>query len=85
MVESEMESSIQSDPPIEYLATNQTEIDKKKVVQEMCGAEMKKDNICRINIYSNCEDEGQIIGLSYMLVAGNKKHSDGWNNKWVLM
>ena len=45
----------------------------KKWFKEMCGAEMKKDSMCRINIYSNCEDEGQIAGLSYMLVAGNKE------------
>ena len=45
----------------------------KKWFKEMCGVEMKKDIMCRINIYSNCEDEGQITGLSYMLVAGNKE------------
>ena len=31
------------------------------------------DNMCRINIYSDYDDEGQIAGLSYMLVAGNKE------------
>ena len=33
MVKSEMESSIQRDPLIEYRETNQTETDKQKVVQ----------------------------------------------------
>ena len=39
----------------------------------MCGIEMKKDSMCRINIYSNCDDKDHIVGLSYMLVAGNKE------------
>ena len=39
----------------------------------MCGTEMKKDNMCRITIYNNCDDEGQIVGLSYMMVTGNKE------------
>ena len=45
----------------------------KKWFKEMCGVEMKKDSMCRINIYSHCEDEDQIVGLSYMLVVGNKE------------
>ena len=44
----------------------------KKWFGEMCGIEMK-NNMCRINIYSDYDDEGQIAGLSYMLVAGNKE------------
>ena len=45
----------------------------KKWFKEMCGIEMKNDIMCRINIYSNCDDEGHIAGLSYMLVARNKE------------
>ena len=63
----------------------------KKWFKEICGSEMKKDNMCRINISGKCIDEGRIAGLSYILVIGNKephsrkKHSDVWNNKWMLM
>ena len=34
---------------------------------------MKKDNMCRVNIYRNCIDEGRIVGLSYILAIGNKE------------
>ena len=33
MAESELESSIQRDPPFEYWTTDQTETDRQKVVQ----------------------------------------------------
>ena len=39
----------------------------------MCASEMKKENMCRVNIYGNCIDEGRIAGLSYILAIGNKE------------
>ena len=66
MAKSELESSIQGGPPLEYWIG-------KRWFKEICGSEMKKDNMCRVNIYGKCIDEGRIAGLSYMLVAGNKE------------
>ena len=45
----------------------------KKWFKEMCGSEMKKDSMCRVNIYGKCIDEGQITDLSYILAIGNKE------------
>ena len=44
----------------------------KKWFKELCGSEMKKDNICRVNIYGKCSDGG-VAGLSYILALGTKE------------
>ena len=67
-----MESSIQNDPLSNIGQQIKLKLTGKRLFREMCGTVMK-DNMCRINIYGNCDDEGQIVGLSYMLVSGNKE------------
>ena len=44
----------------------------KKWFKELCGSELKKDSICRVNVYGKCIDGG-VAGLSYILALGNKE------------
>ena len=67
MAESELESSIQSDP----LSNTGQQIKLKLTIKS--EMKVKKDNMCRLNIYGNCIDEGRIAGLSYILAIGNKE------------